>query len=151
MGKYLVENPSLKEWVEANPTLGEKKKKEWGDKIGDKDSQYPEGYYFHIAAKGCVFYNKEFLEDNTNDSATSRLNCPAGKEFYQTQGILGVGKRDFGCLPPCEAESLRQKSDQNALNSINNSLQNIRNSAQQSTYNVKPQVPTYRPPVRCTN
>ena len=144
--QHLSQNPELREWVKANPTLGEKAKAKWL-KENSSENGCPNGHYFHSREVGCVFNNTAFFEADCEQRGwtwdptgakcllpryTETISeqfaepastlCPPGKEFYRTNGFFGIGKRDLGCMTPYEAESLhirRQDSIRNSLGTFN--------------------------------
>lgn len=132
--KHLNDNPSLKTWVEANPSLGQKKKAEWeakNQKVSSKGKVKGKGKLDYgcyeiddlttktrceeAQSKGMPFRKVGSLPQATRGSG----GCPAGQQFYKTKGLFGLGARDLGCTSAYEAESLRRQNVQNFQNNLN--------------------------------
>ena len=126
---HLNENPSLKAWVEANPSLAKKKREEWV-KNNDLDIQSCSTKHSGEKQKACwkkraawlkspesknfkplIDSDSELKKSIKEESAKQRspLNsnnsqCPPGTQMYKTKGLLfGLGSRELGCMTANEA------------------------------------------------
>ena len=138
--EHLNENPSLKAWVKANPTLGAKKREEW-EELEEKNQA---SYYQNDDDQqelACLQKGSNFSWDGydcnytvgTGRSATVGNNqsqysqCPPGKQMYRTKGLFGLGARDLGCMTAYEAESLNRQTLQSIQNNLQNNLNRTNN------------------------
>ena len=145
--KHLYENPSLKDWAEANPSLAEKKRKDWVEN-NDFDIHACSTKYSGEKRQDCYKKRAEWMmspesKDYTSlierdsdfheslKSAANTSQCPSGKQRYTTSGFLGLGKRDLGCMTPHEIESLRRQVHANRLSILNNISGSLERQQQQ--------------------
>ena len=126
--RHLNENPNLKAWVDANPSLGEKKQSEWEQKNRgfDKNDELEEicfqkGYGYTWDGNNCNFSSRNLRNDPSRLKSAERV-CPPGKSQYQKTALFGLIKGTKLCLTDYEAESLRQVQMQRALQNFSNSI-----------------------------
>ena len=123
--QHLDKNPNLKAWVEANPTLGEEKKKKWlsENETTEIERECPEACYFSPTYNQCSFVTtandivpcSEKGDHSLHLQTRPSNNCPPGKRQYQKTALFGLIKGEKLCLSDYEAEHL------NTLNSMNRS------------------------------
>ena len=128
--QHLNENPNLKAWVEANPSLAMKKKSEW-EKANSKNHKkrwsinedeeercFQKGYGYTWDGNECRFSERNLR----NTPYLVKGGCPPGTRQYQKTALFGLIKGAKLCLSDYEAESLRQAQLQNAITNMNQNM-----------------------------